>query len=173
MPKGYYKTMKAQLGKDGMEYYNNLLQLTIGTHGMIFDLDARPPKEVDTIENIDQLMKPDSFCNTGFIMSISRNVVREEMQIPQRKQIFTNEYCSLLFEKKQLRFPDGRREFKISGMLYRTFSDMDLYELNQIVKNIEGRQRMSYIDPEAIVSSYQGHTIFSIFFDRIDVYEQI
>ena len=50
---------------------------------------------------------------------------------------------------------------------------MDLYELNQIVKNIEGRQRMSYIDPEAIVSSYQGHTIFSIFFDRIDVYEQI
>ena len=65
-----------------MEYYNNLLQLTIGTHGMIFDLDARPPKEVDTIENIDQLMKPDSFCTTGFIMSISRNVVREEMQIP-------------------------------------------------------------------------------------------
>ena len=46
---------------------------------MVFDLDAKPPKEVDTIENIDQLMKPDSFCNTGFIMSISRDVVREEI----------------------------------------------------------------------------------------------
>jgi len=29
------------------------------------------------------------------------------------------------------------------------------------------------IDPEAIFSNYEGHTIFSIFFDRIMTYEQI
>lgn len=29
------------------------------------------------------------------------------------------------------------------------------------------------IDPEAIFSNYEGHTIFSIFFDRILVYEQL
>ena len=32
---------------------------------------------------------------------------------------------------------------------------------------------MKMIDPESILSCYEGHTIFSIFFDRIVVYEQI
>ena len=32
---------------------------------------------------------------------------------------------------------------------------------------------MNYIDPEAILANYEGHTIFSIFFDRIEVFDQI
>ena len=58
-------------------------------------------------------------------------------------------------------------------MLYRTFSDLDLYELQQIQESINNCAQMSSIDPESIVANFEGHTIFSIFFDRIEVFEQI
>lgn len=83
-----------------MSFYDNLLQVTINTNGMIFDLDTNPIREVDSIEHIDTLMKPDTFVNTGFIMSISHNLIDEnEVKCVKRRQIFTNEYTNLLFEK--------------------------------------------------------------------------
>ena len=45
-------------------------------HGMIFDLDSM--KEVQAIENIDQMQDPDDMVNTGFIMSTSKNEQFEE-----------------------------------------------------------------------------------------------
>lgn len=45
---------------------------------MIFDLDSDPIREVDSIEGIEQLMNPDTFVNTGFIMSISQNKYNDE-----------------------------------------------------------------------------------------------
>ena len=83
-----------------MSFYDNLLQVTINTNGMIFDLDTDPIREIDSIENIDMLMKPDTFVNTGFIMSISHNFVDvEEVKCVKRRQMFTNEYSNLMFEK--------------------------------------------------------------------------
>ena len=82
-----------------MEFYDNLLQVTICNNGMVFDLDSTPIKEVDSIEGIDQLMKPDTYVNTGFIMSISHNLPAGDEQALKRVQIITNEYCNLLFEK--------------------------------------------------------------------------
>ena len=66
---------------------------------MIFDLDSDPIREVDSIENIDALMRLDTFVNTGFIMSISFNAVKKDEQFFKRVQIFTNEYCNLLLAK--------------------------------------------------------------------------
>ena len=131
MPKAYFTTIKARKAKESHSFYDNLLQVTIGTNGMIYDLDSLipHPKEVDSIEGIDQLMKPDTYVNTGFIMSASTNEIWEGDQFLRRIQIFTNEYCNLLFEKRQDRFDDGEVEFKISGMLFRTFSEIDLWQL--------------------------------------------
>ena len=58
-------------------------------------------------------------------------------------------------------------------MLFRTFSEIDLHELKRISDAIENRQKIPKIDEEAIVSNFEGHTIFSIFQEHIDVYEQI
>ena len=82
-----------------LEFYNNLLQITIGTHGIIYDLDSEKPHEVNTIENIDQLMNPDQFINTGFIMSMSHIAFKGDVKYNHRVQFFTNEYCNLFFEK--------------------------------------------------------------------------
>jgi len=81
---------------------------------------------------------------------------------------------NLLFEKKQERFiENGKRKYYISGMLYRTFSEIDLYELTQISKSVDSHSKIAWIDPQSILCTYEGHTIFSIFFDTIAVYEQI
>lgn len=47
VPDAYFTTMKQMTGKK-IQYYDNLLQITIHNHGMIFDLDSL--EEVDAIE---------------------------------------------------------------------------------------------------------------------------
>ena len=58
-------------------------------------------------------------------------------------------------------------------MLFRTFSEVDLHELKRISDAIEKRQKIPKIDKDAIISNFEGHTIFSVFQEHIDVYEQI
>ena len=58
-------------------------------------------------------------------------------------------------------------------MLYRTFAELDLRELNGVMEALDARNKVSGFDPEAILGSYEGHTILSIFFDRIEVYALI
>lgn len=64
-------------------------------------------------------------------------------------------------------------EKQISGMLFRTFSEIDLFELKKVCTAVRNRTKIQKIDDQAIISTYEGHTIFSIFQDNIDVYEQI
>ena len=52
-------------------------------------------------------------------------------------------------------------------MLYRTFSEMDLWQLDGIAKALDKRIKLTKIDIEAILCTYEGHTIFSIFWDQI------
>ena len=56
-------------------------------------------------------------------------------------------------------------------MLYRTFTELDLRQLNQIMATKS--KKANNIDLETILSTYEGHTIFSVFFDRMSVYEMV
>ena len=67
---------------------------------------------------------------------------------------------------------ENTKNSKKSGMLFRTYSELDLYELKEIDNQIKEKAgTLSKIDPEAILSTYEGRTIFSIYFDTIQVYE--
>ena len=105
-------------------------------------------------------------------MSTSKNLTQEEEACLRRTQIITNEYVNLLFERQQDR-KDGKVDLHISGRLFRTFSEIDLYELKKVCEAILHRKRMPNIDMKAIVSIFEGHTIFSIFQEHIEVFEQI
>ena len=83
--------------------------------------------------------------NTGFIMSTSKNQTKDEEVSVCRTQIITNEYVDLLFERKQYR-KDGNINYDISGMLFRTFSEIDLFELKKVSEAILQRKRMPSID---------------------------
>lgn len=130
-------------------------------------------EEVESIENIDELQNPDEMVNTGFIMSSSKTEVAGDKVFLRRNQIFTNEYVNLLFEKRQDRSETGKEVIKkeISGMLYRTFSEIDLFELQRISLALKNRKRIPKIDLRTIVSVFEGHTIFSIFQNEVSVYE--
>ena len=59
-------------------------------------------------------------------------------------------------------------------MVFRTHSELDLYELEEINTQLKEKSgKLREIDPEAILSVYEGRTIFSIYFDSILVYEQL
>ena len=52
VPKAYFTTIKER-SAFRLSFHNNLLQITVRSHGMIYDLDSEPIQEVDSIENID------------------------------------------------------------------------------------------------------------------------
>ena len=56
---------------------------------------------------------------------------------------------------------------KIIGMLYRTFSEIDLDQLLKVFSAIDSEIKIDKIDPETILCTYEGHTVFSIFSDYI------
>ena len=61
---------------------------------------------------------------------------------------------------------------KVSGMIYRTYSELDMYELKEIDNQIKEKTGvLPFIDPESILSIYEGRTIFSVYFDTMLVYE--
>ena len=61
----------------------------------------------------------------------------------------------------------------MSGILYRTFAEVDLYDLQMINESIRRGAKLEAIDIETILSTYEGHTIFSIYWEQVDVFEQI
>ena len=61
----------------------------------------------------------------------------------------------------------------ISGMLFRAFSEIDVFELKRICFALQNRKKIPKIDLRSVVSVYEGHTIFSIFQNEVAVYEQI
>ena len=62
---------------------------------------------------------------------------------------------------------------KYSGMIYRTYSEIDLLDLLDIKIALERKEDINYIDLDTILSTYEGHTIFSIFQHYYEVYEKI
>ena len=50
VPKGYFTTIKDR-ANEKLSFFNNVLQVTVRTNGMIFDLDTL--REVNAIESID------------------------------------------------------------------------------------------------------------------------
>ena len=61
----------------------------------------------------------------------------------------------------------------MTGILFRTSSYVDLCELEQIVEHTANNKKLEDIDMDTVVATFEGHTIFSLFFDQIQVYENI
>ena len=65
----------------------------------------------------------------------------------------------------------GRKK-SYSGYIFRTHSYLNLLDLNWIADSVDGREVSELnIMPETILSTYMGHTIFSLFLDKCEVFE--
>ena len=53
VPKAFYTTIKPGKGKEKIEFYHNLLQITVRSTAIHLALDDEIPDEISFIENID------------------------------------------------------------------------------------------------------------------------
>ena len=56
-----------------------------------------------------------------------------------------------------------KKEFK--GIIYQTYSEIELLDLTLIKTAVINKEPLSFIDFSTILSTFEGHTIFSIFAD--------
>ena len=56
-------------------------------------------------------------------------------------------------------------------MLYQTYSEIDLRMLKSINEALVARKKIPDIDEKTILSTFEGHTIFSLYCQNIRVFE--
>ena len=81
VPKSSHLYIKSPVpNKEGkLEYYSQLLQLTVRSSALILDLDApEDQQEVAFLQNIGQFINADKFVNTGFNTTVSFEEYDEE-----------------------------------------------------------------------------------------------
>ena len=174
--------------KANIQRYNNLLQITVRDYAILYDLDYLHGKgllyedmreqgfgipEVSYLDEIDLLTNPRKFVNTGFNIETSGDVIDSEIKITNRNSICTNEYSTLYFSKKTIMTHESESHNACSGVLFRTCAELDILELQRINAELAMKQPLQDISEETIVSTFQGHTIFSIYSDQIRVYEKL
>ena len=146
----------------------------------IYNLDhPNATEEVANISNMGQFTHPDHFVNTGFTNAVSYDDEDEndEAAIVAQKIVITNEFNNLCFGMEECNSPskeewdDSKYINKIEALLYRTYSELDLLQLKAINEALQARAKLPDIDPATILSTFEGHTIFSIYYEDVRVYE--
>ena len=104
-------------------------------------------------------------------------------------RLHINQQVSLLFAEIRKNDPQKKEKLKaekmekhifqrkfytkeFSGILYRTHCYIDLLDLQYIDTALKNGEEY-YIELDTILSTYEGHTIFSIFLEKPEVYQQI
>jgi len=74
-------------------------------------------------------------------------------------------------QKKTLAYSKNNN-MEYNGILYRQHTYLCLLDL-QNIKNLLSRNDEFFVDEETYLSTYEGHTIFSIFLQKPQVFETI
>ena len=62
---------------------------------------------------------------------------------------------------------------RFSGVIYQTYAEIDIVMLQQIDAALAQRTKLPDISDKTLVSTFEGHTMFSLYYEDIRVYEQI
>ena len=148
--------IKSRSGSDGkVQFYKDLIQVSNSNESVIFSLDhATLIEEVDSQFYTGHFEDPDTYINTGFIHLASS--ANQGKSVPIIK---TNESKTLLT--------------KSNGILYSTHSDLDLAQLMLLDKNLTEKVKLTEIEQDTLLSTFEGQTCFSIFMESIEFFEFI
>ena len=61
----------------------------------------------------------------------------------------------------------------LSGMLYQTYSELDVVQLLEINEALENELRIPDIEMKSILATFEGHTLFSIYDQDVVVYDKV
>ena len=65
------------------------------------------------------------------------------------------------------------RANRFQSRIYRTCTEIDLHEVDHANKWLQANKPLPEIDPETILCNFDGHTIFSIFFEHIKMFDAV
>lgn len=154
-----------------MNYHSNLIQINVRNKSIIYCLDhPSAQEEVNFLSYTGQFVSPDTYVNTGFTNAVSFDNEDDFETFIHHTILVTNELNTLCFKEDQS-LCENKVKYTISGMLFRTYTEIDLFELKHINKALQTRTKLSNIDLVTILSTFDGHSIFSIYYEDVAVYE--
>ena len=80
--------------------------------------------------------------------------------------IIRNEFCNLYTSQIVRHRAHGEEiehDIDFSGMLFRTFCELDLLDLMKISEATENKKQIPNINIQTLISCFGGHTLFTIF----------
>ena len=106
---------------------------------IIYNLDHHDcTEEISYIANMGQFTDPDNYVNTGFTNAVSYDEEDEDKTFVVHKIAITNELNNMCFTIEECIYPRKHKDDeekivnKVQAQLYRTFSELDLMQLNDI-----------------------------------------
>ena len=111
IPKTSFLTIKSRKQDYAGKYYENLLQVVVRNQTFIYDLDdaSGQPTEIHFVHDMEQMIDPDGFVNSGIIPSIVEKVKSQS----EMTSILTNEQVTLyITEEEQV------LQIKLGGKLF-------------------------------------------------------
>ena len=113
--------------------------------------------------------------NQSIIIDISDNEFQREVQVLYNTEWFTNQqkFIDTGFNHDGAEVNENRSLLLHEGMLYTMYTPMDLLAINEFQNALETVSKLPEIDLETILATFEGQTIYSIFFEDISAYEYI
>ena len=81
------------------------------------------------------------------------------------KQLAVNEHRNLMLQEQKFLSASGVKSKMFRGILWRTYTELDLFEMERINECIRKKEQIEDVDIDFMLGIYEGHTIFSIYFD--------
>ena len=119
-------------------------------------------------------MDPNRYVDTGYILNFKKEVIGDS-DINQNHIIFhPNQNGNLVFYSEKKTRKLGKRNARVfHASIFRSHSYLDLIQLDTLSHKMKQKENIHDIDAETVLATYEGHTFFSLFFDKIMIYEKI
>lgn len=144
---------------------------------MIFDVNKIVPQEVFFLNATNQFISPERYVDPGIIMAICTTESfqsRDSFLFTEIKQNRSKEMCIITQDRKVFRknfnWADTERNNVCKGV-FRMYAEVDLQELARIMKRVVSNNKIQNIDMQTALSTFKGHTMFSIFCNSVSVHE--
>ena len=125
--------------------------------------------ELGSLEDASRFGDPEEYIDTGFAIA---TMVGDGPARKQRRIVANERGQSYLVRTKAFDGEAPPAAYEL-GAVYRTFAEVDLYQLIQTEDELARKKRVSKIDSSTLLSTFQNQSVFSIFFREYKVYQQV
>ena len=171
-------SVKKEVDSERLFLRDNLLQVTVTDKNIIFDLSLEVPQEIFFMTATSQFIQPAKYVNPGSVISACTedSIDRDALLNTIIKMNRSKTMCMIKEDRKVFRQSfvwDNYARMNVCKGIFKLYSEADIQELSRIMKRVNDGQRVQNIDLQTALSTFNGHTLFSIFSESVAVHEQL